>query len=105
MKQGALKVAGLAAASLLLTGCATPIPYGVIFTEVKFPVAVGDTTVPVTKTGTAKSQSVLGLIATGDSSITTAMQQGNIKRINRVDYSTRNILGFLGEYTTTVYGD
>ncbi|MDD3987612.1 MAG: TRL domain-containing protein, partial [Candidatus Omnitrophica bacterium] len=54
---------------------------------------------------TAKSTSILGLVATGDSSIKTAASNGGIKTIKYVDYDAKNILGIYGEYTTTVYGD
>jgi len=89
----------------LLTGCATPVPLGVIYTELKQPVAVGDKPVMGTKTGRAMSTSVLGIVATGDSSITAAARNGGITKISHVDYEVRNILGLIGEYTTVVYGE
>ncbi len=91
-------------ASVLLTGCANVLPTGVIYTEVKAPVAAGDTG-PYSKVGVSKATSVLGLVATGDASIKAAMAEGGITRIKYVDYYARNILGLYGEYTTTVYGD
>nr|HPL82786.1 TRL domain-containing protein [Candidatus Omnitrophota bacterium] len=61
--------------------------------------------VSYSRVGTAKSTSILGLVATGDSSIKTAASNGGIKTIKYVDYDAKNILGLYGEYTTTVYGD
>ena len=87
-----------------VSGCATPFPLGQLYTEVSFPVAAGEGG-SYSKTGTSKSTSILGLVATGDASIKTAMANGRISKVKFVDYSTKNILGLYGEYTTTVYGD
>jgi len=101
-----LKACGTAAAiGVLAAGCATPVPWGQIYTEVKFPVAATNSGVKSTKVGVAKSQSILGLVALGDASIETAARNGGISRISHVDYEARNILGVIGEYTTTVYGE
>ncbi|MDD5466064.1 MAG: TRL-like family protein [Candidatus Omnitrophica bacterium] len=89
----------------MLSGCATPYPMGMIYTEVKAPVAAGDGAMAYSKTGTAKATSILGLVATGDCSIKAAAANGGIKNIKYVDYDARNTLGIYGEYTTTVYGD
>ena len=99
------KLLGFLGLAALLTGCATPFPYGAIYTEIKSPIAVGDKPVLTTKSGRAMSTSVLGIVATGDSSITTAARNGGITKISHVDYEVRNILGVIGEYTTVVYGE
>lgn len=88
-----------------LSGCATPYPYGAFYTEIKSPIAAGEGNLSYSKVGTAKSTSILGLVATGDASIKAAAQNGGITRIKYVDYDAKNILGIYGEYTTTVYGD
>ncbi|MBI5374972.1 MAG: TRL-like protein family [Candidatus Schekmanbacteria bacterium] len=90
---------------LLISGCASHIPMGVIYTEVKTPMAAGAGDVAYTKVGTAKATSVLGIVATGDASTKAAVENGKITKIKYVDYSSRNILGIYGEYTVTVYGD
>jgi hypothetical protein len=102
MKKMKLLVGILSA--ILLAGCATPYPMGMIYTEVKSPVAVGDAG-SCSKTGTSKASSILGMIATGDASIKAAMANGGITKIKYVDYDSKNILGIVGEYTTTVCGD
>lgn len=99
------KLLSLLAIAALLTGCATPFPYGAIYTEIKSPIAVGDKPVIGTKVGRAMSTSVLGIVATGDASISTAARNGEITKISHVDYEVRNVLGFIGEYTTVVYGE
>ncbi|MCK9594165.1 MAG: TRL-like family protein [Candidatus Omnitrophica bacterium] len=93
------------ACSVLLSGCATPYPYGALYTEIKAPAAVGTEGLAYSKVGVAKSTSILGLVATGDASIKAASDNGGIKKVKYVDYSAKNILGIFGEYTTTVYGD
>lgn len=90
---------------ILTAGCASMIPVGVVYTEVKAPVAVGNPDVSSEKVGTAMATSVLGIVATGDASIKTAMENGKITKIHHVDFHTKNILGLYGEYTTTVYGE
>ena len=104
MKFSAVCVVVLLLAGVLLAGCATPYPMGMIYTEIKSPVAVGESG-SYSKVGVAKCTSILGLVATGDASIKAAMDNGRITRIKYVDYDSKNILGVYGEYTTTVYGD
>ncbi len=91
--------------AVILNGCATPYPLGMIYTEVKAPVGAGDGAIAYSKVGTSKATSVLGLVATGDCSIKTAAANAGIRNIKYVDYDAKNILGIFGEYTTTVYGD
>ncbi len=99
------KLLGLMVLAGLLTGCATQIPIGAILIDNTLPKEVGDNSVRSTKVGTATSQSYLGLIAVGDSSIQTAAKNGGITKISHVDWKVKNILGIIGEYTTTVYGE
>jgi uncharacterized protein YceK len=89
---------------LLLNGCASVLPSGVIYTEVKAPVSVGDGSITYTKVGVSKATTILGLFATGDCSIKAAAANGGIRNIKYVDFGATSILG-CGEYTTTVYGD
>jgi hypothetical protein len=91
--------------AVMLNGCATPFPYGIVYTEIKSPVAAGDGGVSYSKVGVSKATSILGLVATGDASIKAAAAEGGITKIKYVDYEAKNILGFIGNYTTTVYGD
>jgi len=95
----------LFAAAVFIGGCATPYPYGALYTEIKAPVGAGEGGVSYSKVGTSKATSILGLVATGDASIKAAMANGDIRTVKYVDYDAKNILGIYGEYTTTVYGD
>lgn len=95
--------AGAVAATVLLTGCATSHPQGMLLTDVTLPTAVtsnagGD------KVGTATCQSILSLVATGDCSINAAKKNGGISNVTHVDWKANNILGIIGNYTVTVYG-
>ena len=99
------KVLTLIALIALLSGCATQYPIGFILTDNTIPMLVGDDSVKADKVGTAMSVSYLGMIATGDCSLETACKNGGITKISHVDRKVKNILGFIGEYTTTVYGE
>jgi len=92
-------------ALFLFTGCASYLPTGFIYTNADTGVAAGPGPISYSKVGKAEAQSVLGLVATGDASIKAAAQNGNIKTIKFVDYHAESILGVIGKYTTTVYGD
>ena len=91
--------------SVMASGCATLYPVGSFYTEVAFPGPIGDGNADYSKVGKATANSYLALIATGDASIETAAKNGGITEIKYVDYSVKNILGIIGEYTTVVYGD
>jgi hypothetical protein len=91
--------------AIFASGCASAIPSGIFYTEVSLPSAVGGGNINSAKVGTAKATSYFALIATGDASIKAAAANGGITNIKYVDYSVKNVLGFIGEYTTTVYGD
>jgi len=99
------KIAGLIMLAALFTGCATQVPIGFILIDNTLPLQVGDASAKSTKVGTATSKSYIGMIAVGDSSIETAAKNGGITKINHVDWKVKNVLGFIGEYTTTVYGE
>ncbi len=75
---------------------------GVLYTGVSQ--GVGATAQLSMKRGEACASSILGLIATGDSSIETARKNGGIRSIASVD---EQVTGFLGIYTsvcTVVHG-
>ncbi len=93
-----------------LTGCgaATQSPaLGILYTDVKGPVAVTGNTMPTVGmlVGTATAQSFLGLIATGDASIATAAKSAGITKIHHVDSHSINTLGIVATYTVIVYGE
>ena len=95
---------GCMAGLVLLSGCATPYPQGVAYTNLRLPLAVADQNAGK-KVGVAESRSYLGLVATGDSSIQAAMRNGKITRVSHVDWEVENVLGLIGTYRTIVYGE
>ena len=95
----------LAVIAGLATGCASPYPQGVLLTELTLPVDVTSNNGKATKVGTATCTSLLGLIAQGDASIEAAKKNGGITKVHHVDWKAKSLLGIIGEYTLTVYGE
>jgi hypothetical protein len=95
---------GLIAFLPVLIGCATAYPVGGLYTELKLPVAA-DGAGQSLKVGTAECTSILGLVATGDASFEAAMKNGGIRKVNHADWDAKNILGIIGNYKLTVYGE
>lgn len=103
-----MKKLALAAFALsMFTGCATsqraPVT-GFLFNETKSAEgAAGPTS--TAKTGRSCATSILGIVGTGDASITAAAKNGGITRISYVDGESKGILGVWAEYCTVAYGD
>lgn len=96
---------GLVAFIPMLIGCASVYPvHNMLYVEAKLPVAVGYDAKAL-KSGTSECTSILGLVTTGDASLNTAMRNGNITKISHVDWEVKNILGIVGNYKVTVYGE
>lgn len=93
-------------AAVLLSGCAGVMSpaVGVIYSDTHAPLAA-TMAASYSKTGTSECSSILGMVATGDASITAAMKNGGITKIHHVDYHSTSILGIYAKMTTTVYGD
>ncbi len=98
----------------LFTGCTGVMPgtggstFGAIYSQVdgaaQHGAPVGETT-SMAKVGTAESQGII-CVATGDSSVRKAMENGGITKIHHVDYKVTNVfLGLYVKYTTVVYGE
>ncbi|PID43001.1 MAG: TRL-like protein family [Proteobacteria bacterium] len=92
-------------ASTALTGCATSIPVGGLMTDVTLPISATSSIGKSSKVGTSHCQSILGMLAQGDCSIEAAKRDGGISKVYHVDWKANNILGIIGKYETTVYGD
>jgi hypothetical protein len=89
----------------MITGCATFMPFGSVYTELKLPIAVTANGGQVSKVGTSTCTSVLTLVAWGDCSIDAAKKNGAIAKVSHVDWDAYNILGIYGKYKLTVYGE
>jgi uncharacterized protein YceK len=94
---------------VFMSGCAAISPLqggtnGPLFSQTDAAVAVG-TAGGSEKVGTSESTEIIG-IATGDSSISKAMQNGGITKIHHVDCKVFNVFfGVYAKYTTVVYGE
>jgi len=95
---------GLVVLAFTANGCmivATPV-LGAFYTEAKY----GDFATSETgnKEGKACAQSILGLVATGDASVSAAKANGGITTVSVIDHTAKNILGILGDWCTVVRG-
>lgn len=92
----------------LLSACgaamATSPVTGFLQTDVRGPMAV-TSNIEYSKVGTASCESILGLIARGDASISAAMKAGGITKIHHIDYHSENILSIYAKFTVIVYGE
>lgn len=79
---------------------------GFLFARLDAPLSISyDETAVATKCGESVSESFLGLIAIGDSSIQTAAKNGKLRKIHYADYRFYNILGLYSKFTTLAYGE
>lgn len=93
------------AATLLVVGCATarsPVT-GFAYSDVHGPESVTSNQAG-NKMGEACATSILGLVATGDSSTEAARRNGGITMITSVDGHAESILGIYAKYCTVVRG-
>ncbi|MGA6828262.1 TRL-like family protein [Nitrospira sp. NS4] len=90
---------------IAITGCqpvASPL-MGLIYNETKF--GYEATQSPnATKEGKACANTIMGLVATGDASITAAKAAGGITEVSHVDHSAKSTLGIVAEFCTIVKG-
>ncbi len=107
MKKFLALIAILAFVSLFTTSCATSQPIGLLYTNVRLPMATGEAVENPTslKLGVSVSNSFCGLIATGDSSITAACANGGIKKIHHVDWEASSLFGVYSTYKCVVWGE
>ena len=93
---------------LLLSSCATtPLASsgsGFIVTDTKEGIYVNNN-VPITKKGEACETTILGLVASGDTSIKTAKEKGDIKNVSTMDRTYYGILGIFGKSCLIVQGN
>ena len=67
-------------------------------------VSMGDSGVKCSKVGRSEAMGIL-IVGVGDSSISTAAQNGSISKIHHVDSEQLNILGIYSRNVTIVYGE
>lgn len=95
----------LALGAVALSGCqpvASPL-VGILYNETKFGWEATQNA-DATKEGKACANTILGMVATGDASISAAKKAGGITQVSHVDHSAKSIVGIVAEYCTIVYG-
>ncbi len=95
--------------SLILVSCGAKtqsgVSSGILYSSWKDTISGAvDNSVEEEKSGEACSSNVLGLVATGDSSIDNAKRQGRITKVAYADTTYMNVLGFYQEGCTVVIG-
>ena len=100
-----LSIAALAGGAILFSGCAMQPTHAMIYSSTKTPVTATATQVgsKIGKSDTCTN--ILGIIATGDCSVTSAVKKGKITKISTVDWEGSNILGIIAEGRTVVTGE
>lgn len=100
-----LTIGALSLGVIILTGCqpvASPL-MGIFFNDTKYGyIATTDT--DATKEGKACAQSIMGLVAQGDASISAAKAAGGITQVAHIDYTAHSILGIVADFCTIVKG-
>lgn len=95
----------LSLGAIILTGCqpvASPL-MGIFYNDTKYGyIATTDT--DATKEGKACAQSIMGLVAQGDASISAAKAAGGITQVAHIDYTAHSILGVVADFCTIVKG-
>ena len=100
-------LAGVVALCFSATGCAlvTRAPVtGFIYLSTQQGETVSSNDIGA-KRGEACATSILGWVATGDASVSSAAKAGGITRISHVDSTASDILGVYAEYCTVAYGN
>ena len=104
----ALKLGTVAAAAFMLSGCSywpSAGNNGVFYTNVTRPIAVLNPEATTVRTGEACSTGILGLFASGNSSVNTAKAKAGITNISTVEERyTQYVLGAYSKYCTIVSG-
>ena len=101
----ALTIGVFSLGAIILTGCqpvASPL-MGIFYNDTKYGyIATTDT--DATKEGKACAQSIMGLVAQGDASISAAKAAGGITQVAHIDYTAHSILGVVADFCTIVKG-
>lgn len=98
----------LACCSMMaLSGCliAPFQPPEAVITHTKAPLSTEGNWSVGMKQGSASSKSILGIIATGDCSVSAAAKNGNLTKVSYLDYDYLNILGIYQRVTIYAYGE
>lgn len=81
------------------------MPTGTFFAETTSGAILHDNGATASKSGKACGTSILGLVGTGDTSVSTAMANGGVRKAVYTEVTYRNILGLFAEVCTVVKGN
>jgi len=91
--------------AVLFSGCAIRPTHALIYSDAIAPYQATNVSADATKTGESdECTNILGLIATGDCSISSAKRNGNISTVSSVDWKGTNILGIYSTGKTIITG-
>ena len=93
--------------SLILSSCATPVSrtgLGLLYTD-HFEGTMVTANPAGRKRGQACTQNYLGLVTSGDGTVSAAMKDGAITVVSSVDHSYTGFLGLYGKVCTIVTGN
>lgn len=102
-----LKYMLITAIAVFCIGCGAKVEApvnGMLFTKVKGPIE-GNAEAEGAKIGEACANSILGLVAAGDASVTAAKNAAGITKISVVDHQSTSVLGIYAQYCTIVTGE
>ena len=97
----------LSLSAMGLGGCANvsgPVPAALSVYAAPITLGPLDSATP-SKRGEACSNNILGLVATGDSSIDAAKKNAGITRVASVDHTSTRVLGYFARFCTIVKGE
>jgi hypothetical protein len=108
MKMSILKFVAFASVAVSLNACAmaaggNSFAYGSLFESYESPGAIGSGELG-TKTGEACVSSILGIVATGEGSVSQAAKAGGITKVSHVDHTNFGVLGIYAKTCTVVHG-
>ena len=98
-------IGALSLGVIMLTGCqpvASPL-MGIFFNDTKFGY-IATSNADATKEGKACAQTIMGLVAQGDASISAAKAAGGITQVAHVEHTAHSILGVVADFCTIVKG-
>ena len=102
-----IKISVLSAALVVaatMSGCAMQPTHALIYSNATAPVMA--TASKGSKTGESeRCTNIMGIVASGDCSISNAAKNGKITTVSTVDWKGTNILGFYSTGTTVVTGE
>jgi hypothetical protein len=99
---GATGLSGCAGLAFAGTGV---IGFSTLYANTTGTQYLNDQTKLGSKSGEGCVTSILGIVTTGNASVTETARKANINRVTHIDYRFENILGLYAKYCAVVYGD